>query len=116
MRKLTLVAGIGIGYVLGTKAGRGRYEQIRSKAQQTWQDPRVQEKAAAAQDLVAQKAPKVAEKAQQVASGVSAKVTGSGTRTDSAAASGAGAPDAVSPDLAALGDDGSFQSSAGRLP
>lgn len=77
MRKLTLLAGVGIGYVLGSRAGRERYEQIKSKAQQTWQDPRVQEKAAAAQDLVEQNAPKVADKAGQVASDLAAKVKGS---------------------------------------
>ena len=32
--KLALVVGLGIGYVLGARAGRGRYEQIR----QGWDD------------------------------------------------------------------------------
>jgi hypothetical protein len=33
MKKLTVVAVFGLGYVLGAKAGRGRYEQIRELAQ-----------------------------------------------------------------------------------
>jgi hypothetical protein len=33
MKKLTVVAIFGLGYVLGAKAGRGRYEQIRELAQ-----------------------------------------------------------------------------------
>jgi hypothetical protein len=33
MKKLTAVAVFGLGYVLGAKAGRGRYEQIRELAQ-----------------------------------------------------------------------------------
>lgn len=41
--KLAVLAGLGAGYVLGTRAGRERYEQIRSGAQRLWQDPRVRE-------------------------------------------------------------------------
>jgi hypothetical protein len=33
MKKLTVVAIFGLGYVLGAKAGRERYEQIRELAQ-----------------------------------------------------------------------------------
>ena len=42
--KLMLLAGFGAGYVFGTKAGRSKYEEIRSKAQKVWQDPRVAER------------------------------------------------------------------------
>ncbi|MDH2416054.1 hypothetical protein [Nocardioides sp. CER19] len=42
--KLAVLAGVGVGYVLGTRAGRERYEQIRDSAQRLWQDPRVAEK------------------------------------------------------------------------
>ncbi|MEP6815336.1 MAG: hypothetical protein ABI873_07290 [Marmoricola sp.] len=38
---LTVAAGA---YVLGAKAGRKRYEQISTKAQSLWSDPRVQRK------------------------------------------------------------------------
>jgi len=41
--KLAVLAGLGAGYVLGTKAGRERYEQICAGAQRLWRDPRVQE-------------------------------------------------------------------------
>lgn len=54
--KLTLLVGVGVGYVLGTKAGRQRYEQIKRKARQVWQDPRVQEKTDQAKHLAAEKA------------------------------------------------------------
>jgi hypothetical protein len=54
--KLSFLAGFGAGYVLGARAGRDRYEQIATKAQQVWQDPRVQEKAGQAQSLVKDKA------------------------------------------------------------
>lgn len=55
MWKLTLVVGIGIGYVLGAKAGRQRYEQIAGAARQFADSPVVQD---------------VAEKAKQQAGAV----------------------------------------------
>jgi hypothetical protein len=51
-KKLTLAAAFGIGYTLGAKAGRERYEQIKNTAQQVKDDPRVQDAAAKAEDLV----------------------------------------------------------------
>ena len=50
--KLSLLFGFGAGYVFGTKAGRERYDQIAGKAQEVWRDPRVQEKAGQAQQVV----------------------------------------------------------------
>jgi alkanesulfonate monooxygenase SsuD/methylene tetrahydromethanopterin reductase-like flavin-dependent oxidoreductase (luciferase family) len=41
--KAALLAGLSIGYVLGTRAGRERYEQIKAQATRAWHDPRVQE-------------------------------------------------------------------------
>jgi hypothetical protein len=35
--KLGLVIGLGVGYVLGTRAGRERYEQIKEKAAELWE-------------------------------------------------------------------------------
>lgn len=43
MRKWYFVAGLGIGYVMGTKAGRERYEQIVGWAQQVTGNDRVQQ-------------------------------------------------------------------------
>jgi len=40
--KIAFVAGITIGYVLGTRAGRERYEQIKTAATAVWQSPPVQ--------------------------------------------------------------------------
>jgi len=42
--KLAVLAGVGVGYVLGARAGRQRYEQMRSGANRLWHDPRVAEK------------------------------------------------------------------------
>lgn len=50
MGKLSLMVGAGIGYVLGTRAGRQQYDKIVAEAQKVWRDPRVQRKAQHAQD------------------------------------------------------------------
>ena len=43
MKKLILITGIAIGYVLGTRAGQARYEQIKAGAQKVATNPKVQE-------------------------------------------------------------------------
>jgi len=76
--KLSFLAGMGAGYVLGARAGRERYDQIASKARDIWQAPAVQKKAAQAQDVVKEKAEKaeqaVKDKAEQAQETVKAKV------------------------------------------
>ncbi|WP_371481698.1 hypothetical protein [Kitasatospora sp. NBC_00315] len=42
MWKLSFVVGLAAGYVLGTKAGRQRYEQIASATRRVAQNPKVQ--------------------------------------------------------------------------
>ncbi|MFG2357678.1 YtxH domain-containing protein [Streptomyces sp. NPDC048521] len=39
--RLTFVAGLALGYVLGTRAGRERYEQLKKSAQQIARNPAV---------------------------------------------------------------------------
>ena len=74
MKKLLVLVAGGIGYVLGTKAGRQRYEQIRGTFNKVKDDPRVQEKAHHAADLAKEKAPVVKEKITEAADAASAKV------------------------------------------
>ena len=69
IKKLTLLLAFGIGYVLGARAGRGRYEQIADGARRFAGNPKVQAAAEKAQETVAQQAP-------VVASAVKDKVTG----------------------------------------
>jgi hypothetical protein len=47
--KLSFLVGFGAGYVLGSKAGRERYEQIRRGWEQAKDDPRLQSIAGVAQ-------------------------------------------------------------------
>ncbi|MFD0686694.1 YtxH domain-containing protein [Actinomadura fibrosa] len=41
--KYTFIAGAAIGYVLGTRAGRERYEQLKRLSRQVSENPKVQE-------------------------------------------------------------------------
>ncbi|MCI3223279.1 YtxH domain-containing protein [Streptomyces sp. NP-1717] len=41
MRRLTFIAGLAVGYVLGTRAGRERYEQLKKSANRISQNPAV---------------------------------------------------------------------------
>lgn len=74
MKKLLVLIAGGVGYVLGTKAGRERYDQIMGTFNKVKDDPRVQEKAHQAADLAKEKAPVVKEKVTDAASTASAKV------------------------------------------
>jgi len=62
--KAMFAAGLVVGYVLGTRAGRERYEQIKRAAQRVADSPAVQEAAG----LAGAKAAKVADKAKAFAS------------------------------------------------
>jgi hypothetical protein len=72
--KILFVFGVALGYVLGTRAGRERYEQIRAGAKKVWNDPRVQEQVATVEGFVKAKAPDVAEKATLAARKVSSTI------------------------------------------
>ena len=56
--KVKLATGVGLaaGYVLGTRAGRDRYEKIKHTTTDLWNDPRVQDKVHAAGDVAKEKA------------------------------------------------------------
>ena len=75
--KILLLVGLGVGYVLGTRAGRERYEQIKDAASKLWNDPRVQKRVDQAEDFVKDKAPDVAEFLADGAKTVVSKVSGS---------------------------------------
>jgi hypothetical protein len=82
--KILLVVGIGVGYVLGARAGRERYEDIKRAAGKLWNDPRVQRQFDDAEGFVKDKAPEVAgliaTGAKKVARQVSGKPAGPATR------------------------------------
>ncbi|QIK68004.1 hypothetical protein G7072_18125 [Nocardioides sp. HDW12B] len=98
-RIVTLTAGA-IGFVLGSRAGRGPYEKLSAKAGEVRRDPRVQEKVAQAQDVAQDKAKtaastvqeKVSDKVSEVrSSSDSSDSSGSASSTGNASAAPAGA-------------------------
>jgi len=74
--KILLVVGIGVGYVLGARAGRERYEDIKRAAGKLWNDPRVQRQFDEAEGFVKDKAPEVAGLVATGAKKVASQVTG----------------------------------------
>jgi len=73
--KILFVAGLGIGYLLGTRAGRERYEQIKGFATRLWSDPRVQRQVDNVEAFVKDKAPDVADFVTENAKKVASQVT-----------------------------------------
>ncbi len=47
--KLMFLGGLAAGFVLGSRAGRDKYEEIRANAKKVWEHPTVQEAAGVAQ-------------------------------------------------------------------
>ena len=76
MKKIVLLTAAAAGYVLGARAGRERYEQIKSGAQKVAGDPRVQAATTKAQETVAAQATAVAGAAKEKVG-----MTGSGAGT-----------------------------------
>jgi hypothetical protein len=74
--KILFVAGLGLGYLLGTRAGREKYDQLKATAQKVWNDPRVQKQVDAVEDFVKDKAPEVAEFVSDNAKTLVNKVSG----------------------------------------
>lgn len=80
--KLLVLAGAAVGYVLGTRAGRQRYEEIKGRADALWHDPKVQQRVSEAEDAVRARAPQVQERITDVASRASDKVKSTVHRHD----------------------------------
>jgi hypothetical protein len=55
--KLLFAAGLGAGYLFGTRRGRKDYEMLKSRVSRLWLDPRVQKAAKQATDVVEKNVP-----------------------------------------------------------
>lgn len=77
MNKLLLLVGAGVGYVLGARAGRERYDQIADQANKLWTDPRVQTKVEEAKTRAPEVAAKVGDQAKAKMDEVKHKATDS---------------------------------------
>jgi hypothetical protein len=65
--KLMFGAGLALGFVLGSKSGRSAYDSLKTKSQELWHNPTVQDKVHEATDAVKDKAPGVAEQLTEAA-------------------------------------------------
>ena len=80
MAKLTFIAGVAAGYVLGSRAGRQRYEQIRRTSGKVWNSGPVQKQVASAKEVARTKAaPVVADMVADAARATSDKLRSSRT-------------------------------------
>lgn len=73
MKKLMMLTVFAAGYVLGAKAGRQRYEQIRRMTQRIKNNPTFQETAHSAADIAREQAPLVGHKLADAAGTVADK-------------------------------------------
>jgi tripartite-type tricarboxylate transporter receptor subunit TctC len=84
MSKILTIAAGAVGYILGARAGRERYEQIRDQAQRVWRDPRVQEKTDQAATVIKDKAaPAVKEQVSKAAKQVTEKAKSNNSTRES---------------------------------
>ncbi|WP_113717661.1 hypothetical protein [Arthrobacter dokdonensis] len=72
--KLAFVAGLGVGYVVGTRVGRRGYENLKSSARSLWETDKVQETVTHVEETLK-------EEANALGSRLVGKVTGSDTTT-----------------------------------
>lgn len=80
--KLTFVVGLGVGYVLGARAGKARYEQIKRQANRVWSSEPVQSRVGdATEQLKTQAAPYVVDKLGDTAKAVARSLKNSPERT-----------------------------------
>ena len=74
MKKLISLAAFGLGYMLGARAGRERYDQIMRGFKKVREDPRVQEQAHHVAQVAKDQAPVAMDKVSDLASSVVNKV------------------------------------------
>lgn len=84
--KILIVTGLAVGYVLGARAGRERYEQIKRVAAKFWNDPRVQHQVDRVEDFAKDKAPEVVDFLSDNAKKVVSQVRSSTKKADAPAA------------------------------
>ncbi len=92
MRKLTVLLAGGIGYVLGARAGRERFEQIRRTATRVKDNPTVQSAASTAASSAADAAKHAAPVVKDAVVSAAEKVKGSDDDVETPAGTTAGTP------------------------
>lgn len=82
--KLVFAAGMAAGYVLGSRAGRDSYDKLKTKADELWNNPKVQETVADTASTLKHKMPEVQEQAGGAVKKAKESVSGALHRSDRA--------------------------------
>ncbi len=110
VNKLLVVAAGVAGYVLGARAGRERYEQIREQSSKVWNSPPVQqgvdEATSAAKHAAGAAGEKMAEAASSAGSTVTEKVSDAASAASEKVSEKLSGDDSVADPLADLADAG----------
>jgi hypothetical protein len=104
-RKLPLFVGLAIGYVLGARAGREKYDKLKASAQQYWRDPRVTRVRSDIEDYARTQAPIVRDRAEIIAKDVAEKTSATARDVAATAKDVAGKTAATAKDVAATAKD-----------
>lgn len=120
MKKVIFLAGLAIGFVIGSRAGRGPYESLERTAHRVAEDPEVQRRAAQARETAARVAQDTAEtvreKGPEVAATAQGAVAGAAgaarERLSGSSADGTEA-DGLDEDAAAMAEDSAGTADAG---
>ena len=73
--KVLLLVGLAIGYVLGARAGRERYEQMRERVSRLWESPRVRRAREEVETYARQQAPVIRARAEAAAKAAPGVIT-----------------------------------------
>jgi hypothetical protein len=112
--KILFVVGLGVGYVLGARAGRERYEQIRKAAEDVWNQPKVQEGVQTVKDFAMSRAGDVGETVLDGAKKLVAQVSKSQDSSTRASSGASGSSGSARP--AANGSAGSKPAASAAKP
>jgi hypothetical protein len=93
--KLMFLTGLAAGFVLGSRAGREKYEEIRENAKKVWESPSVQEAAGVAQAQATKLYSEGKDKLQSSKLGEKLHVATTNESSDSLASSNSGTSGAI---------------------
>ena len=79
MKKLMVLAALGVGYVLGARAGRERFDQLVGQFDKVRKNPQVQEQAQHLTEMAKEQAPVIKDKVSDVAAAAVNKVHPTGS-------------------------------------
>jgi cell division septum initiation protein DivIVA len=104
-RKFLLIVGLAIGYVIGARAGREKYDRLKSAAQHYWSDPRVTRVRSDIEGYARTQAPIVRDRAETIAKDVAEKTSATARDVAATAKDIAEKTSATAKDVAATAKD-----------